>query len=477
MYLYIDKNQEKSADQFLSQSHPYPDTLRHSPSNTKKSENTSKMIRGIEFSIWSSSDIRKQSVVEVKNASKTVQNGISIENGLRDERMGPLHIWSKCKTCGLNKRKCPGHYGHIELVAPVYHISWVTHIIYWLRCICVDCGKSLIKDLKKPDLCRNKHLNFYSKNASKKCICGTRQPKYSWSKKSGCILRGKEKYPIQDVVKHLESMEEEVLNKVDMCHPKDMILTCIPVPPPLVRPPIMNGKNIRGEDDITYRLIQIMRQNIKLAKIIKEKRPQHIVDGVKEHLQMAVTGYINHHKLPNTTTRSSKREYTSLTARLKTKEGRIRGNLMGKRCDFTGRSVITGDDCLGMHEVGIPQSMAKTLTIPVKVTSYNIVELKKMVLTDAVRFVVRPNNSRIDMSCINRSNISIDVGWTVERCLQDGDIVCFNRQPSLHKMSFMAHEVRVMPYSTLRMNLSCTSPYNADFDVSKIDIYISLQLT
>lgn len=426
------------------------------------------MIKGIQFSVWAASDIRKQSVVEITNAQKTVENGISVQNGLRDERMGPLHIYSKCKTCGLNKRECPGHYGHIELTCPVYHISWVTHVIYWLRCICIDCGLSLIRDLSIPDLCRNKHLIHYSKNALKKCTCGKRQPKYSWSKKSGSILCGKDKYLIEDVIKHLENLDLDVLKKVNMSHPKDMILTCIPVPPPLVRPPIMNGKAIRAEDDITYRLIQIMRQNIKLAKILKEKRPKHIVNNVKEYLQMAVTGYINHHKLPNTTTRSSKREYTSLTARLKTKEGRIRGNLMGKRVDFSGRSVITGDDCLGMHEVGIPESMAKTLTIPVKVTAYNKAELKKLLLTDAVRFVVRPNNSRIDMSCINRSNVQIDVGWTIERCLQDGDIVCFNRQPSLHKMSFMAHEVRVMPYSTLRMNLSCTTPYNADFDVSTI---------
>ncbi len=425
------------------------------------------MIKGINFSVWSADDIKKQSVVKVTNASKTVENGLPIKNGLRDEKMGPLHIWSKCETCGLNKKKCPGHFGHIELIKPVYHISWVTQIIYWLRCICVDCGKSLIRDDSKPDVCRNKHLTHYAKNALKKCKCGKRQPKYSWSKKSGCIMIGKNKYKIEDVLTHLQKLDVILLKKLNMSHPKDMILTCIPVPPPLVRPPIMNGKNIRGEDDITYRLIQIMRQNNKLEKILKQKRPEHVVNNVFEHLQMAVTGYINHQKLPNTTGRSSKREYTSLTARLKTKEGRIRGNLMGKRVDFSGRSVITGDDCLGMHEVGIPKSMAKILTIPVKVTSYNIAELKKMILTPEVRFVVRPNNSRIDMSCINRSNINIDVGWTIERCLKDGDIVCFNRQPSLHKMSFMAHEVRVMPYSTLRMNLSCTTPYNADFDVSK----------
>ena len=420
------------------------------------------MIKSIQFSIWSAEDIKKQSVVQIINSQKTVENGIPIKNGLRDEKMGPLHIWSKCATCGQNKRKCPGHYGHIELIKPVYHISWVTHIIYWLRCICIACGKTLIKDLSEPDLCRNKHLIHYSKNAFKKCKCGEKQPKYSWNKKSGCIMVNKNKYQIEDVLEHLNKLDLNVLNEIDMSHPKDMILTCIPVPPPQVRPPIMNGKNIRGEDDITYRLIQIMRQNKKLSKLMNQSRPDHVINNAKEHLQMAVIGYINHHKLPNVGTRMSKHVYDSLTARLKTKEGRIRRNLMGKRCDFTGRSVITGDDCLGMNEVGIPKSMAKTLTIPIKVTDYNKAELNKLLLTDAVRFVVRPNNSRIDMSCMNRSNVQIDVGWVVERSLQDGDNVCFNRQPSLHKMSFMAHEVRVMPYSTLRMNLSCTTPYNAD---------------
>ena len=193
-------------------------------------------------------------------------------------------------------------------------------------------------------------------------------------------------------------------------------------------------------------------------------RPEHIISNARESLQTAVTGYINHKKLGNARKRSSKREYTSVTARLTKKEGRIRGNLMGKRCDFTARSVITGDDNLGMHEVGIPISVAEKLTVPVKVTDYN----KKLLQTlleqnnSPVKFVIRPNGSRVDLSCVSRNTITLSTGFIVERTLQDGDIVLFNRQPSLHKMSIMAHEVRVLPYSTFRMNLSCTTPYNAD---------------
>ena len=155
------------------------------------------MIQSINFNIWTAEQIRKQSVIQITECSKTYHKSKAVENGLRDEKMGPLTLFEPCKTCGLKKPKCPGHFGHIELIRPVYHISWVTQIIYWLRCICVDCGSNLIKDMTKPDICRNKHLIHYSKNALKKCLkCHEKQPKYSWNKKSGKILKNKEIYPI-----------------------------------------------------------------------------------------------------------------------------------------------------------------------------------------------------------------------------------------------------------------------------------------
>ena len=268
-------------------------------------------------------------------------------------------------------------------------------------------------------------------------------------------------------------MDSSVLETTGLANPVDMLLPCLPVPPPTVRPAIMQGKSIRGEDDLTYRLLQIMRANSKLEKSIDDQRPEHILMQHAEALQNAVTGYINHEKINMGRKRTSKREYTSLCARLKTKEGRIRGNLMGKRCDFTSRSVITGDDNLGMHEVGVPISVAKTLSVPVRVTGYNkkLLQEKLDKVPTIVKFVVRPNGSRVDLSFF-KGKITLDVGWTIERELQDGDIVLFNRQPSLHKMSIMAHEVKILPYSTFRMNLSCTTPYNADFDGDEMNIHV-----
>ena len=421
------------------------------------------MLAGVKFSVWSSESIRKASVCEV-HEKRTTEKGIPLENGLRDPRMGPLQ--GKCVTCGLSKGKCPGHFGHIELTEEVFHISWVANLIHWLKCICVECGKLQIKDgVSVINVPLNRRMQLYVKNLHARCpSCNARQPKYTWSKENNAVLKASVQYSTAEIRAHLEKMDESVPSTLGMSHPCDLLIHVLPVPPPTVRTPIMTGGVLRGEDDLTYRLQQILRANDKLKKMKESSRPDHVVRSARESLQLAVTGYINHEKLSNGRKRNSSREYTSLAARLLHKEGRIRGNLMGKRCDYTARTVITGDPHLGMHEVGVPKSIAEKLTIPVKVTDYNRKTLQDMLEMEKspVRFVTRPNGSRVDLSFVNRVNIRLTSGYTIERTLQDGDIVLFNRQPSLHKMSLMAHEVRVLPYSTFRMNLSCTTPYNAD---------------
>ena len=433
-----------------------------------------KSLRGIKFSIWTAENILKSSVVEVTE-KRTLEKGIPIEKGLRDPKLGPIN--GVCVTCGKSKGRCPGHFGHISLAEPVFHISWVNNMIHWLKCICYHCGASTIKesvDYKGISVPRNKMMNKLVKKLVTKCTeCGKKQPKYVWNKERQLLTRDGELYGTTDILRHLSKVDPELIQELKVSHPKDMLLTVLPVPPHTVRPPIMSGNSIRGEDDLTYRLLQIIRSNAKLIKIKENNRPDHIIADAREHLQMAVSGYINHKKMGNARKRSSKREYNSLGPRLTGKDGRARGNLMGKRCDFTARTVITGDDNLGMHEVGVPISIANKLTVPVKVTAYNKESFKAMLLKKdtPIKFVVRPNGSRIDLSYVKKSNIVLDVGFTVERRLQDGDIVLFNRQPSLHKMSLMAHEVKVLPYSTFRMNLSCTTPYNADFDGDEMNLH------
>lgn len=113
---------------------------------------------------------------------------------------------------------------------------------------------------------------------------------------------------------------------------------------------------------------------------------------------------------------------------------------MGKRVDFSARTVITGDPNLALDEVGVPFSIARTLTYPERVTPYNISYLQELVRNGpneypGARYVVRDTGDRIDLRYNKRADTFLQYGWIVERHLKDGDVVLFNRQPSLHKMS------------------------------------------
>lgn len=402
----------------------------------------------VSFEVWTTESILRASVVEV-TSSKCLLHGVPVKGGLRDPRFGVLGK-GRCTTCGKGRVGCFGHWGHIVLKQPMYHISWMTHTLHWLRCLCEGCGKLRGKGSLRDRASRSHRV----------CECGTKAAKYAWDKHRACVLRNGELYPPSMALARFKAY------RGDLC-PSDIILTVFPVPPLHVRPPLISGGQTRGEDDLTYRLQNILRKNELLGKCLSSQKPDIVCDQAREGLQNALTGYINHNKLQNRRHRN-KREYTSLTGRLSSKEGRVRGNLMGKRSNFTARSVITPDDRLALGEIGIPSSVARTLTKCVKVTRYNKRLLEEQVESGAVRYVSKPDGSRIDTSI---RKPSLEVGWTVERSMVNGDVVLFNRQPSLHKMSMMAHVVRILPYDTFRMNVSCTAPYNADFDGDEMNVH------
>ena len=267
----------------------------------------------------------------------------------------------------------------------------------------------------------------------------------------------------------------------DYARPEWMIITVLPVPPPPVRPSISvdGGNGMRGEDDLTYKLGDIIRANGNVQRCETEGSPAHIVSEFEHLLQFHVATYMDNDIAgqPQALQKSG-RPVKSIRARLKGKEGRLRGNLMGKRVDFSARTVITGDPNLSLDEVGVPRSIARTLTYPETVTPYNIEKLHQLVkngpnIHPGAKYVIRDSGERIDLRHHKRAGeISLQYGWKVERHIIDGDFIIFNRQPSLHKESMMGHRVRVMPYSTFRLNLSVTSPYNADFDGDEMNLHV-----
>lgn len=326
--------------------------------------------------------------------------------------------------------------------------------------------------------------------------CGNRQPDI---RKEGLKLTGTwrarkddeesqdEKRPITpqnalNIFRHISSEDIQKMGlNVDYARPEWMIITVLPVPPPPVRPSIAvdGGNGMRGEDDLTYKLGDIIRANGNVRTCEAEGSPAHVVAEFEQLLQFHVATYMDNDIAgqPQALQKSG-RPVKSIRARLKGKEGRLRGNLMGKRVDFSARTVITGDPNLSLDEVGVPRSIARTLTYPETVTPYNIQKLHQLVKTGpndhpGAKYVIRDTGERIDLRHHKRAGeISLQYGWKVERHIIDGDYIIFNRQPSLHKESMMGHRVRVMPYSTFRLNLSVTSPYNADFDGDEMNLHV-----
>ena len=440
-----------------------------------------KALKSISFELWSKEQILKESVCEVFRHQRTIENGkfVNTENSVRDPRMGPLDRLSVCGTCGKKTGTCNGHWGHINLTEPVYHVNFYRQVVQWLKGICRNCAGCLLKNLelplKKPRIQWMSHF-FKVSNLHNKCPhCNIKVPKYTWNKDKQSVMMNGKKYNIYDVLEHLEMIPDDILDHFQMSHPRSMILEVLPVPPPTVRPAIlMGGTLVRGEDDLTYRLLQILRINRRLKLVVEENRPKHIVDEARLSLQIGISSYIDHKKGTSTSKKDFSKEYKSLSERLKFKEGRVRGNLMGKRCDYTARTVITGDDRLGMSEVGVPEDIAKILTVPIMVTDFNKKQLQEDLLNvdGPIQYVVNPKGNRFNLQFTNRHSFTLEAGWKIDRHLQDGDIVLFNRQPTLHKGSIMAHTVKVMKHRTFRMNLSCTPPYNADFDGDEMNIHV-----
>ena len=448
------------------------------------------------------------------------------EGGLNDPRLGSIDRNFRCQTCSEDMQECPGHFGHIELAKPVFHIGFLAKIKKVCECVCMNCGKLLLDEHTNSQFASaikirdpKKRFNAVWTLSKTKMVCDVdppldddeddedEPPRYRRGgcgsiqpsiRKDGLKLWGTwKKSNVDEEIENLERKQitaSDILNvfrhisaedceklgfNEEWARPEWMLLTVLPVPPPPVRPSVAFTDSKRSEDDLTYKLADILKANINVQKFEMDGSPQHVISEFEALLQYHIATYMDNDIAgqPQALQKSG-RPIKSIRARLKGKEGRLRGNLMGKRVDFSARTVISGDPNLELDQVGVPRSIAKTLTYPEIVTPYNIQKLTEMVRNGpnehpGAKYVIRDNGDRIDLRFNKRAgDIQLQYGWKVERHLMDNDPVLFNRQPSLHKMSMMCHRVKVMPYSTFRMNLSVTSPYNADFDGDEMNLHV-----
>lgn len=479
------------------------------------------LIKGIQFGILSEEEIYKGSVCEVLT-SDTYDNNEPKQSGIFDKRLGVLN--GVCDTCKNKEEICPGHFGRIDLAVPLYNIWFLDYIKKILKMICFACSSilvnkndiELIKRIKSKK--QNSRFSYVFNLTSKEKVCYTCnyiQPlKYTIIRSSS----GKSLYEKKIIINIVAEFPPEAINIVsknngrisidgDQCYqilskikdedielmglsakysrPKNLILKSLPSPPPVMIPSVKQDGQ-RSEDDLTYLLSNIIKTGRSLKQKINAGNDK--VDEDINNMQYYVASYMNNKiKGINSYTNRSGRILKGISQRLKGKEGRIRGNIMGKRVDFSARSVITVDTTLSIDELGVPMEIMMNLTYPEIVTKYNIEKIKTILRNGpnvhpgakSVKIHKSPNYNILPITItlkyvgnIEKLINDLTIGDIVNRHLQDDDVVIFNRQPSLHRMSMMAMKIKYRPGKTFKLNTSSCKPFNADFDGDEMNLHV-----
>jgi DNA-directed RNA polymerase II subunit RPB1 len=493
-----------------------------------------KPISSLEFDIYTNDMIKKNSAVKNDtygiNVPDSYDNYEPKKGGLVDLRLGSCDIYLNCTTCGLNSLECPGHFGHTELAEPVFHYGFLTHLTSLLKCICHKCSNILIERTdemvahfnNKTGKNRFKELKELTKNVNYCIHCGTPVPKIKKEIKetSTSIRIILEKEVGNTIVDEKTGISNETTKIIKdslsprQCYyllrnisdadafmmgfnmsntinsrPEDLIITRFPIPPVIIRPTAKIDflASASMEDSLTLKIADIITWNIRVRNDIN--KDSNTFTDTHTLLQYHVATYFDNDSasLPKSEFKTGGKPTNSISDRIKGKEGRMRLNIMGKRVDFSARSVITSDPNIDIDMVGVPLKIAKELTIPEEVTPQNIKQLSQLILNGrsiypGANYIFRNTmlNGKTILQKIDlryrKANIKLTLGDIVERHIVNGDYVLFNRQPTLHKPSMMGHKVHILnrdDINTFRMNVSVTAPYNADFDGDEMNIHLA----
>lgn len=470
---------------------------------------TSKII-GIQFSMLSNEEKHKSSVANIY-VRDMYENNKPVINSLTDIRMGVQEPGLICPTDNLDNVNTPGYHGHIELARPVFYLHYLKDIMKWLNCVCYKCSKLLISKtkynslLKLPNQQRWKHVSKLCK-LIKRCGedtedgCGCLQPSSikkegfstiiaEWSTKSS---EKNDELSKTMTIKLTAEIVHKIFKRITdddidfagfskiFSRPEWMICYTYLIPPPAIRPSVKQDSQQRSEDDLTHILLQILKTNNTLNEKIQVNAPSNIIDDWTSVLQYYVGGFIdNNMKGVSAIANRSGRPLKSIRERLNAKNGRMRGNLMAKRVDFSARSVITGEPNLSIIELGVPLQIAKNITKPITVNERNRSFLIQLIkngpdIYPGAKSIKRKNDSRpITLRYMERESIVLYNGDIVNRHLMNGDFVLFNRQPTLHRMSMQGLRVRVMMKgNTFRFNVGIAKPFNADYDGDEMNMHV-----
>lgn len=457
-------------------------------------------VNKVVFGILSPQRIKQKAVCEIY---KRITNVRQTEGTLFDPRLGPTDKGVKCPTCLYTYKECPGHFGYLLLAKPVYHPQYYPTIMNLLGCFCNRCSSILVNKYN-PQIQEElnnrtgKNRLTYVKDLIRKegniCPnCGATNPNKFIKDKDG-ILRIKAVYQkdsqsqptfagvnpetVLTIFKNITDEDIELIGlNPQLSRPEWMIVTILPIPPPAMRPSVRADNGKTSEDDLTHKLNDIIKFNSQLReKLHEQDRKLSYIEDYWQVVQYHVATYVDNEisNIPKAQQRTG-RPLKTIRQRIKAKEGRVRGNLMGKRVDGSARSVITADPYLSLDQLGVPLKVATNLTYPELVTHYNLSQMIQIVRNGYKKYpgakhikskgaTLRKNLKYVSDDERKYIAMKLGPGDIVYRHLMDNDWVLFNRQPSLHKMSMMAHRVKVLEGDTFRLNVNVCAPYNADFD-------------
>ena len=452
----------------------------------------------MKIGLASSDTIRKWSYGEVKKSETINYRTLKPEkDGLFCERIfGPQkdcecacgkykrirHEGIVCDRCGVEvtvakvRREC---MGHIELAAPVAHIWYVKgipsrmglllnmspreleEVIYFVNYVVIDPGKTDL--IKQKVLTEKEYREAYEKwgnafqvgmgaEAIKKLLESLDLDKLAKELRSELkIAQGQKR---GKVIKRLEVVES-FRNSGN--RPDWMILDVLPVIPPELRPMVQLDGGRFATSDLNDLYRRVINRNNRLIRYLEIGAPNIIINNEKRMIQEAVDALIDNGRRGRPVTGPGNRPLKSLSHMLKGKQGRFRQNLLGKRVDYSGRSVIVVGPDLKMYQCGLPKEMALELFKPFV--------MKELVERDLAQ------NIKSAKKMIERMD---DALWDVVEDVIREHPVLLNRAPTLHRLGIQAFEPKIVEGRAIRLHPLVTTAFNADFDGDQMAVHVPL---
>tara|TARA_B110000908_G_C10262263_1_gene460257 strand:+ start:639 stop:4868 length:4230 start_codon:yes stop_codon:yes gene_type:complete len=433
-------------------------------------------ISTIGIHIAGNEDNRQMGVIKVKSHESFQTGEQPIRGGMYDPRMGAIASYYECVTCCNSDKECPGHFGTYDVDTQLVQPIVVEDVIKWLKVVCLKCGTLLVNPSKLKGKLQKLQQAAQSQLVDKKCPkCGEVHPKVKPSDENifyitiqtATELKTLRPIDIKPIFDKIRNETVIAMGRSLDSHPNKYYVTTIPIPPITTRPYYKNtltNKSHRTSPTLDF-LKHIVRKN--KAKGVPDK-----VDINNLFLNKCFDDMIRGRSQKRGETRTNNVIGGPLTdAILKGmsgKKGLIRNYQMGHRSLNGSRITISGNPRLEVDELGVPLYVIKTLQVAETTREWNIFRLKADILTGSCSRIKKVSTGH--EHGINRyssNDVVLEYGDIVYRNPRKGDMVFFNRPPSLKESAIGAH--RAVPFlnqteNTFQINVAVCVNYNADFD-------------